>query len=327
MVLHAGQSRGNCQTPKTIMIEARKFTRWPFQGSIRENIKATKDIWGFGHRREYTTRLRGAGMNIAEGPYTLNQFWVREIEWEGSQKCGWSSSGTAALRKLALAFWVGSEFDVAVIRTDPSESDSGRSTRVFHCFDALTNIILQVTHPFLWDEDAGCHLTGQEYDRVSLITNLLTCYNAVFVDDAIAGKSWVFFHNILPVAVPEKIRIQQDDGKGTVYLQSETQKYTLNAGIEKPAHRLVGSRRLTAPPFNAGSVLRAEPFQVNLESWRECDGDIDRWVHMKNTRREQALQFAATEEETEQRIRKQRAGESLRSILMMQEANPQLRVD
>jgi hypothetical protein len=186
----------------------------------------TKDIWGMGHRKEYVSRLKGSGRRVAKGPYQLDRFWAQEIPFN-HRTLGWTASYTKKLRNLALNFWVGSEFDIAIIGRDSTGGENGLRTTVFHEFDAMTNTVLQLKHGFDWDGERECHVTNGEFNNLKLITNLLTYYNAVFFDDAVAERSRIYYHNVLPMEIPTKIRIWRGQANGRKYVRGKRRRYKL----------------------------------------------------------------------------------------------------
>ena len=193
----------------------------------------TKNIWGFGHRREYIARLQLAGKGTPKGPHAVRRFHGTGIPYE-DRSSAWGESFIHSLRELALSYWIGSEFDVAVIRILPRDFPLPNESEVLHVFDALSHKALGLNFGYRWSDDTGRHIGPAAVDLRLLCEFLLTFYNAVFLDDIFAQKSAVYYHERLPVEVPRKIRIHTDGREAKKYMRVETQKHTeLDVGTNR----------------------------------------------------------------------------------------------
>jgi hypothetical protein len=128
---------------------------------------------------------------------------------------------------LALSYWLGSEFDIAVFSRAPADDGATIENHIFHEFDAMTNTGLHVKHGFEWDSAKEYHVGTGEMSNLKIITNLLTFYNAVFFDDMFAQRSQIYYHNVLPTEVPPKIRIWRGQTEARKYLQADVQIFKL----------------------------------------------------------------------------------------------------
>ena len=64
-----------------------------------------------------------------------------EISYEDRSK-EWSNLYLDNLRELALSYWMGSEYDIALIKLEIDPDTSEPVTKVFHVFDSLTHMAL-----------------------------------------------------------------------------------------------------------------------------------------------------------------------------------------
>ncbi len=186
----------------------------------------TMIIWPFGLRKEYTSRLGVAGMGVVNGPKKGDNINSYEISYADRSK-DWDDPYVEKLRDLALSYWLGSEYDIALIKIEKLSSTIEPVTSVYHVFDALTHTALKLKYDFDWNDARSCHLSLNSVDYSILIPFLLTYYNGVFIDDTMLGESWVNYHRIITKSIPPKIKIHQKGKKDLRFLQSETCKYAL----------------------------------------------------------------------------------------------------
>jgi len=128
------------------------------------------------------------------------------------------------------------------------------------------------------------------------------------------NKSWVFFHEFLPVTVPPKIRIQKENGRSDVFLKSTTKRFSLDPRLEKTVRRPRHLRQIAAQARKDLPNLKFAPFQVDLPSWRKCGGDIKRWLNREKLNRKRSLRFAILKEKADRRRMNQTAQECLNML-------------
>ncbi len=186
----------------------------------------TKEIWSLGHRPSYANRLNIAAFGNPKGPYGLEDICGQSLPYADRAK-DWTSPYLDDMRQLALSFWVGSEFDIAVLRTGAGHQIQRPVTRVYHEFNALTNKGLQLQHGFSWVEQLSCHIAAGHLDYIELISYLLSYYQAVFFDDLIREKSRIYFHREMVRKMPQKIKIQRGNGSPNRFLKDEMQCHSL----------------------------------------------------------------------------------------------------
>ena len=186
----------------------------------------TMPIWSLGLREEYTSRMAISGLGVVNGPYGDDNINSHEIPYQDRSK-DWGASYLDQLRELALSYWLGSEYDIALIKIEQVTYATQPVTCIFHDFDALTHTALQLKYRFKWDDDKSCHIVLGSIDYSILIPYLLTYYNSVFIDDTIAGESWINYHSEIVKKIPKKIKVHRKGMEEQKYLQEETQKYTL----------------------------------------------------------------------------------------------------
>ncbi len=197
----------------------------------------TKEIWSLGHRPKYYNRLKIAAFGDPKGPYSLVDISGQRIPFI-DRAADWNSVYMDELRQLALSYWVGSEFDIAVLRKEPGHEIQRPLTRIFHEFNALTNKGLQMLHGFSWVERMNCHIAAGNLDYIEIIPYLLSYYHAVFFDDLISKKSRVYFHREVALSLPSKIKIRRGNSAPIRYLRDEEQRHLLNV---HPRSNLVNS--------------------------------------------------------------------------------------
>jgi hypothetical protein len=189
----------------------------------------TSNIWSFGHRSEYISRVKIAGPEFGypKGPYKTKDFhWENIPHLDRSES--WNAAYLEELRTLALSYWLGSEYDIALIRKEEGAAKKWATTCVFHEFDSLTHATLQLGYGFKWNDEKACHFHWGEVDYLQLITFLLTYYNAVFFEDTTTGESWINYPGDSVERTPQKIRINRNGVEGRKYVQEEKQIHSLD---------------------------------------------------------------------------------------------------
>lgn len=75
----------------------------------------TTIIWPFGYRKEYTSRLAVAGIGVVDGPNKGDNINSFEIPFQDRSE-DWTNPYIDNLRELALSYWLGSEYDIVLIK-------------------------------------------------------------------------------------------------------------------------------------------------------------------------------------------------------------------
>ena len=189
----------------------------------------TSIIWPFGHRNEYLSRIKiaGAEFGYPKGPNSANHFHWEKTPYRDRSK-NWGAAYIEELRELALSYWVGSEYDIALIRKEKGVDKNWPTTRLFHVFDALTHGTLQLDYGFKWSDDKSCHIFSGEVDYLRVITFLLTYYNAVFFDDTIKGESWINYPSETTERTPQKIKIHDKGTEEQKYIKEEMRTHIID---------------------------------------------------------------------------------------------------
>ena len=186
----------------------------------------TKEIWSLGHRATYANRLKISSIATPKGPHSLDDICAQILPYADRSE-NWAAPYLDELRDLALSYWVGSEFDIAVLRKEPGHEIQRPMTRVLHKFNGLTNKGLQLQQGFSWIEHWSCHVAMGNLDYIELITYLLSYYQAVFFDDLISQKSRIYFHSNIVNSMPSKIKIRRESCAPVRYLKEDMQRHLL----------------------------------------------------------------------------------------------------
>ncbi len=194
--------------------------------------RLTKEIWSLGHRANYANRLKIASIADPKGPHSLDDICAQTLPYSDRSE-NWKAPHLDELRELALSYWVGSEFDIALVRKEAGHEIQRPLTRIIHKFNALTNKGLQLQHGFSWMEYWSCHIAMGNLDYIELISYLLSYYQAVFFDDTIAQKSRIYYHSNVVRNMPSKIKICRDVGGSIRYLKKDRQLHSLVQPIRK----------------------------------------------------------------------------------------------
>lgn len=188
--------------------------------------KETTIIWPFGHRTEYTSRIAVAGIGVVNGPNKGDNINSHEIPYQNRSE-NWSEHYIDNLRDLALSYWLGSEYDIVLVKVEQLTSTPNPVTSVYHDFDALTHTALNLKYGFEWNDARSCHYSLDAVDYSILIPFLLTYYNGVFIDDTLMGESWVNYHRTIAENIPPKLKIHRKGMEASRYLQENSRKHIL----------------------------------------------------------------------------------------------------
>lgn len=221
------------------------ISRSPFKVENPSRGK-TMDIWGFGHREKYVNRLKIPGVAAPSGPYKVERIRAQKIS-HADRSSEWNPPYLDDLRKLALSYWVGSEFDIALIKKERRAHSKVPRLVVYHAFNALTNNSLCLKYGFEWDREKHCHLSCGNVNFEDLVKLLLTYYNAVFYDDVTADKSRAYYHYALPMPVAHKIKICRAGEEPVYFFQDEEQCFRLEH--LRYAHSLPDRYRISPEMF------------------------------------------------------------------------------
>ena len=158
--------------------------------------------------------------HVLAGPNTPEWVAHREFTIPHSSST-WSRRYWRNLRQLALAHWVGSERDVALINRSISVLWGVPVTRVFHDFDRLIDRLLRLSFEFRWDSHSLTHVTEGDIEMRALIDSLLSYYNAIFLEDLVEGKVQMFYAMPLAKPVPEVINLERAGYEPEIYHRLE----------------------------------------------------------------------------------------------------------
>ena len=157
---------------------------------------------------------------VLYGPYRTDTFIIRKAVLPGPVNM-WLREYDRQIRKLALAYWLGSEKDVAIISLPKNKRNSASFTRVYHQFNRFTDRMLRILFDFFWDDLSGTHICERKVNLVRLIGCLLTHYNGVFLDDR-DSDICRFFHLVpLSKRVPEVLNLSDHEDTCLVYRKEE----------------------------------------------------------------------------------------------------------
>ena len=188
--------------------------------------KDTTIIWPFGNREEYASRLAVAGIGVVDGPNKGDNINSFEIPYKDRSE-DWYNPYIDDLRDLALSYWLGSEYDIVLVRLEHISSTPHPVISIYHVFDALTHTALNLKYSFDWNDARACHFSLESIDYSILIPFLLTYYNGVFIDDTLMGESWVSYHRTIAQNIPPKLKIHRKGFEDLRFLQENSRKHVL----------------------------------------------------------------------------------------------------
>ena len=182
-----------------------------------------------------------------KGANEVSKFVYRDIPFE--DRLGkWKTPFTYDMRKLALKYWMGSEFDIAVIRRETNPNSSVPTTEIVHLFDDRVDMMIQLITEATWDPWSCWHVVHKKTNYIQLTSYLLTYFNAVFFDDVISQQSKVYFQRPLSAEPGDVLWIRPGGGEEYVYQRADYWTPELQAFYDQPNHHpepAVKSQKLT----------------------------------------------------------------------------------
>ena len=121
------------------------------------------------------------------------------------------------MRALSLRYWMGSEFDITVIRREQSPSHALGLTKIFHIFNERSDKTLKIISKASWDSKNCWHMIDGKTNYLQIISYLLTYYNGVFLDDTIDEVAPVYFQNPWAKQPGDILKIGRSAGRKTTY--------------------------------------------------------------------------------------------------------------
>ncbi len=183
-----------------------------------------------------------------KGANDVSKFVYRDIPFE-DRLSKWKTPFTFDMRKLALKYWMGSEFDIAVIRREPNPNNNLGTTEIVHIFDDRVDMTIQLITEATWDPWSCWHVVHKKTNYIQLTSYLLTYFNAVFFDDVISQQSKVYFQRPLTNEPGDVLWIRPGGGEEYVYQKDDYWNPEVQAFYDQnntPAEKPVAtSQRLT----------------------------------------------------------------------------------
>ena len=174
-------------------------------------------------RYSNTLPKRLGGITIRKvlyGPYQTDTFTIRKAVFLEPINT-WLREYDRQIRELALAYWLGSEKDIAIISLPKNKGNGPSSTRIYHQFDRLTDRMLRIMFDFYWDDLSKTHLCERKVNTVRLLGCLLTHYNGVFLDDPVSDVCRLFHVVPLSREVPEILNLSDHEDTCMVFRKEE----------------------------------------------------------------------------------------------------------
>ena len=212
--------------------------------SKKSNPQTLEDL----PRYSNTLPKRLGGITIRKvlyGPYQTDTFTIRKavlIEPINT----WLREYDRQIRELALAYWLGSEKDIAIISLPKNKRNGPSPTRIYHQFNRLADRMLRIMFDFYWDDLSNTHLCERKVNIVRLLGCLLTHYNGVFLDDP--GNDVCRLFHVVPLSreVPEILDLRDQDDTCPVYRKEEYYLKHLN-GVQQEHGAYTKSMFITLP--------------------------------------------------------------------------------
>lgn len=183
-------------------------------------VPANRTRYPFNLRLEHSLLPDYFEGKAPKGPFEVTKFTYRDIDYV-DHLSAWTPPYLDDLRKLALQFWMGSEFDIAVIQRARNPNAAVALTKIVTVFDERVDQTIQLVSGATWDEAGYCYHHDKKTNYIQLVSYLLTYLNAVFLDDTIDGVSRVYFQNPLSNPPGDSVRISRGDGVKTLYRKGD----------------------------------------------------------------------------------------------------------
>ena len=147
---------------------------------------------------------------VLHGPFSSDTFTIRKAVFPGPTKA-WLREYKRQIRELALAYWLGSENDIAIISLPDNQNNGASVTRIYHQYNRITDRMMRILFDFWWDDLSCTHVREGNVNLLWLIGCLLTHYNGVFIDNSGANVCCLF--HVVPIAknVPDILRLNDED--------------------------------------------------------------------------------------------------------------------
>lgn len=184
----------------TILQHKLKIIKIPMATSISKPLSK---------RQEYKNLPETFEGKAPLGVNALGDYQFRRLHYE-DRLSKWESPYEKKLRELALKFWIGSEFDIAIIRHKLDRSGKTGLTEIVVVFDERATNGISLMTGATWDPWECCHTIHSKQDIPEIIEFLLTYYNGVFFDDVTNKTSKLFFHNPLSNPTGDTLIIQAE---------------------------------------------------------------------------------------------------------------------
>ncbi len=170
---------------------------------------------------------------VLYGPYRTDTFIIKKAVFPGPINT-WLREYDRQIRELALAYWLGSEKDVAIISLPKNKRIGVSLTRIYHQLNRHTDRMLRILFDYYWDDLSNTHICERKVNLVKLIGCLLTHYNGVFLDDPDSDICRFFHVDPLSKKVPEILNLSDQDDTCLVYHKEKYYLKHLNG--DKLAH-------------------------------------------------------------------------------------------
>lgn len=158
--------------------------------------------------------------SIDLGPNEFDRITYRSLRYQ-DRASAWTSPYWDNLRELALSHWIGSEYDIALLRIIPEDEDTDTTFRLYHVFNSNVNGAVRVLTGMAWDDLKCCHETTKALDVLELIACLLTYFNGVFLDDNLDCESRLYLPYPMPSPAGEEIIISRTAGTEEAYYRDD----------------------------------------------------------------------------------------------------------
>lgn len=174
-------------------------------------VRNDRTRYPFNMRLEHSLLPEEFEGKAPKGPYQVPRFTYRDIGYE-DHLATWRPPYWDDLRHLALKYWMGSEFEVALIQRARNPKSVVAISRVVLAYNERIDQTVQLVTGAQWDEKQYLYVSEKKMNYIQLTSYLLTYLNAVFLDDTIDGVSRVYFQNPLSNPPGELLKVSRGDG-------------------------------------------------------------------------------------------------------------------
>ncbi len=202
-------------------------------------IDIDKTLGPFSVRMEHSLLPEDFEGKAPKGPYTLEKFTFRDIPYH-DRSSDWQPPYWDELRQIALSYWMGSEFEVALIRRDINLDSSDPTTMILHVYDQRTDKTINLVCGGEWDDINCWHYVETQTNYIQLISFLLTFYNGIIFDDNVDKVSRIYFQNPLSRPIGDTLKINRGVGGKVVFKKEDHWTAKLDKFYSKSVKRKKG---------------------------------------------------------------------------------------